>query len=146
MALFKFTKSIIDGDEIEVYNNGQHNRDFTYIDDIVEGIAGVCDHLPEQNKDWNGLNPDPASSSAPWRVYNIGNGKPVELMNFIRLIEQRLQKTAKVKLLPLQPGDVQDTCADTALLKSAINFQPKTDIEQGVNKFIDWYLDYYSCE
>lgn len=146
MALFKFTKSIIDGDEIEVYNNGQHKRDFTYIDDIVEGIVGVCDHLPEQSIDWNGLNPDPASSSAPWRVYNIGNGKPVKLMDFIHLIEQRLQKSAKIKLLPMQPGDVQDTCADTSSLKSLIDFQPKTDIEVGVNRFIDWYLEYYSCD
>ena len=146
MALFKFTEAILNDNEIEVFNNGKHKRDFTYIDDIVQGVVGVCNKIPLGNPQWNGAQPDAATSSAPWRVYNIGNGSPVELLDFVKLIEQKLQKRAKIKFLPLQPGDVPDTEADTSLLQSAIGFKPKIGIQHGVNEFIDWYLEFYNCD
>jgi len=144
MALFKFTKSIIAGEKIKVFNYGKHRRDFTYIDDIIEGITRVLDRPAPPNKSWKGKNPDSGSSFAPWRVYNIGNNNPVELLTFIKAIENALGKTALIELLPLQPGDVPDTFADVNSLIQDFNYKPKTSIEDGVGKFVSWYLKYYN--
>lgn len=143
MALFLFTRAILEGRPIQVFNRGQMRRDFTYIDDIVEGIVRVQDHIPEPNPDWRQGDPDPATSSAPYRVFNIGNGQPVELMEFIEAIEKRLGKVAAKELLPLQPGDVPATFADTGDLFAAVGFRPRTSVATGIDRFIDWYLDYY---
>jgi UDP-glucuronate 4-epimerase len=143
MALFKFTKKILAGEPIDVFNFGNHRRDFTYIDDIVEGVVRVMETTPETNPEWSGDNPDPATSRAPWRVYNIGNNQPVELMRYIEVIEDRLGKKAEKNLLPLQPGDVPDTYADVAALTEDVGYKPDTPIEEGVKRFIDWYRDYY---
>jgi UDP-glucuronate 4-epimerase len=143
MALFKFTKKILAGEPIDVFNFGNHRRDFTYIDDIVEGVVRVMEKTPEPNSDWSGDDPDPATSRAPWRVYNIGNNQPVELMRYIEVIEECLGKEAEKNLLPMQPGDVPDTYADVAALTSDVGYKPDTPIEEGVRKFIDWYRDYY---
>ena len=144
MALFKFTKSIIAGKKIKVFNYGKHRRDFTYIDDIIEGIIRVLDRPAPPNKSWKGKNPDSGSSFAPWRVYNIGNNNPVELLTFIKAIENALGKTAQIELLPLQPGDVPDTFADVNSLIKDFNYKPETSIEDGVGKFVSWYLKYYN--
>jgi len=144
MALFKFTKAIINGDEIEVYNYGNHRRDFTYIDDIVEGIVRVLDKPAKANLDWDGNNPDSGSSLSPWRVYNIGNNSPVELLKYIEAIEKALGIKAKKKLLPLQPGDVPDTYADVSDLINDFNYKPSMPIEKGVRNFIEWYTKYHS--
>jgi len=144
MALFKFTKSILEGRTIQVFNFGNHRRDFTYIDDIVEGIIRVLDKPASADANWTGANPDPGSSFVPWRVYNIGNSKPVELMQFIKAIETALGKKANLELLPLQPGDVPDTFADVTNLEDEFNYKPNTSIEDGVNRFIEWYLNYFS--
>lgn len=144
MALFKFTKNILAGEPIDVYNFGKHRRDFTYIDDIVEGVIRVLDRPAQSNPDWDGMKPDPGSSRAPWRVYNIGNSDPVELLTYIECIEQALGKKAELNLLPLQPGDVPDTFADVADLVRDVGYQPATPVEEGVQRFIDWYRDYYS--
>jgi len=144
MALFKFTKAILAGKEIEVYGEGNMRRDFTYIDDIVEGVSRVMECVPEENPQWSGDAPDPASSAAPWRVYNIGNNNPVELLRFIEVIEEALGRKAIKKLMPMQPGDVRATAADVAALGEAVGFRPSTPIEEGVRRFIDWYLEYYS--
>jgi UDP-glucuronate 4-epimerase len=144
MALFKFTKNILAGEPIDVYNFGKHRRDFTYIDDIVEGVIRVLDRPAQSNPDWDGLKPDPGSSRAPWRVYNIGNSDPVELLTYIECIEQALGKKAELNLLPLQPGDVPDTFADVADLVRDVGYQPATPVAEGVQRFIDWYRDYYS--
>ena len=143
MALFKFTKSILEGKEIEVFNFGNHKRDFTYIDDIVNGIIKVVDNPAKSNPNWSGLQPDPGSSRAPWRVYNIGNNSPVDLKDFIAAIEESIGIKAKMKLLPLQPGDVPDTYADIKSLEDDFNYRPETSIFDGVEKFIQWYKDYY---
>jgi UDP-glucuronate 4-epimerase len=143
MALFKFTKKILAGEPIDVFNFGNHRRDFTYIDDIVEGVVRVMETTPETNPEWSGDNPDPATSRAPWWVYNIGNNQPVELMRYIEVIEDRLGKKAEKNLLPLQPGDVPDTYADVAALTEDVGYKPDTPIEEGVKRFIDWYRDYY---
>ncbi len=142
MALFKFTKDILDGKFIHVYNHGKHTRDFTYIDDIVDGIIKATDNIASSNLDWNSNQPDPATSNAPWRIYNIGNNKPVQLMDYIIALEKALNKKAKIKYLPLQPGDVPDTFASTDNLKK-LNYNPKTSVEDGVSKFVKWYKDYY---
>jgi UDP-glucuronate 4-epimerase len=143
MALFKFTKAILDGDKIQVFNYGKHRRDFTYIDDIVEGIIRVLDVPAPPNVDWSGANPDSGSSFAPWRVYNIGNNNPVELLTFIKAIEKAVGKSAVMELLPLQPGDVPDTYADVDSLVDEFNYKPETSIEDGIGKFVSWYLDYF---
>ena len=143
MALFKFTKSILEGKEIEVFNFGNHKRDFTYIDDIVNGIIKVVDNPAKSNPNWSGHQPDPGSSRAPWRIYNIGNNSPVDLKDFIAAIEESIGIKAKMKLLPLQPGDVPDTYADIKSLEDDFNYRPEISIFDGVEKFIQWYKDYY---
>ncbi len=144
MALFKFTKAILAGEAIDVYGEGNMQRDFTYIDDIVEGVVRVMQKIPEGNPEWSGDDPDPSSSRAPWRVYNIGNNHPVELMRFIEVIEEALGRPAEKNLLPMQPGDVRATAADVEALGEAVGFHPSTPIEEGIRRFIDWYREYYS--
>ena len=143
MALFKFTKAILASEPIDVFNHGNHRRDFTYIDDIVEGVIRVLDRPAAINADWNSDQPDPGTSRAPWRVYNIGNSQPVELMNYIGALEQALGKKAEVNLLPLQPGDVPDTWANVDDLVEQFGYQPNTLVEQGVANFVAWYMEYY---
>ena len=139
MALFKFTKAIMNDNEIDVYNYGNHERDFTYIDDIIEGVIRVIDNPAETNVDWNGNNPDPGSSFAPWKVYNIGSNNPVTLNDYISEIERNIGKKANVNLLPLQPGDVVATYADVEDLFKTFNFKPKYNIQDGVKNFVEWY-------
>lgn len=143
MALFIFTKAILEGNPIEVYNYGKMKRDFTYIDDIVEGIVRLIPTIAASNATWNGMTPDAATSFAPYRLYNIGNNKPVELMRFIEVIEERLGKKAVKNLLPIQEGDVPETFADVDDLIRDVDFKPSTSIETGIEKFIAWYTDYY---
>ncbi len=143
MALFLFTKAILAGEPIKVFNNGKMKRDFTYIDDIVEGVVRVCDRVASPNAAWDPSQPDPGTSSAPWRIYNIGNHQPVELMRFIQAIERSLGRTAILDLLPMQPGDVAATVADVADLARDIGFEPATPIEEGIAHFIAWYRDYF---
>jgi UDP-glucuronate 4-epimerase len=144
MALFLFTKAILAGDPIQVFNYGKHQRDFTYVDDIVEGIIRTLDNPAKSNPDWSGLNPDPATSKAPWRVYNIGNQNPVELLTYISTLETALGKTAVKELLPLQPGDVPDTYADVEALVKDVGYKPNTPISEGIDKFVKWYVDYFA--
>jgi UDP-glucuronate 4-epimerase len=146
MALFLFTKAIIEGKPIDVFNNGKMRRDFTYVDDIVESISRLVSKIPLPDKKWSGLAPDPASSFAPYRVYNIGNNKPVELLHFIEVIEQQLGKKATKNFLPMQDGDVPETYADVNDLMREIDFKPETTIETGVSKFIQWYKEYYQIK
>jgi UDP-glucuronate 4-epimerase len=143
MALFKFTRAILAGQPIDVFNYGHHRRDFTYIDDIVEGVVRVLDRIPEPNPDWSGDEPDSATSSAPYRLYNIGNNQPVELLRYIEVLEQALGMEAKKNLLPLQPGDVPDTYADVQALVDAVGYKPETPVEVGVQRFVAWYRDFY---
>ena len=143
MALFKFTKAMLAGEPIDVYNYGKHRRDFTYIDDIVEGVVRVLDKPATANSNWDSDNPDPATSSAPWRVYNIGSNKPVELMDYIYALENALGRKAKINLLPLQPGDVPDTWADVDNLIEQINYKPGTKLEDGVTQFVNWHRKYF---
>ncbi len=143
MALFLFTKSILEGKPIDVFNNGHHQRDFTYIDDIVEGVVRVSDTIPEPNAGWSGDAPDPASSSSPYRLYNIGNHTPVQLLRFIEMIEQALGKKAIKTFLPMQPGDVPSTYADVEDLARDVSFAPATPIEVGVSRFVAWYREFY---
>jgi len=143
MALFLFTKNILAGKPIDVFNYGNHRRDFTYIDDIVEGVIRVLDRVPEPNPEWSGINPDSATSNAPYRLYNIGNNRPVELMRYIEVLENCLGKKAEKNLLPLQSGDVPDTYADVADLVTDVGYMPNTSIEEGIANFVDWYRDYY---
>ena len=143
MALFLFTKAILEGRPIDVFNHGKMRRDFTYIDDIVEGVFRVSGGIPAPNPDWDGDSPDPATSSAPYKVYNIGNNNPVELMGFIEAIEKALGKKAEKNFLPLQDGDVPATFADVDDLINDVGFKPSTPIEEGVARFVDWYRDYY---
>jgi UDP-glucuronate 4-epimerase len=143
MAYFSFTKAILEGRPIDVYNNGRMQRDFTYIDDIIEGIVRVMAHIPVPNPSWNPENPDPATSSAPYRVYNIGNNQPVQLGRFIEVLEECLGKKANKNLLPMQPGEVFVTYADVADLSAAVGFRPDTSIEDGIARFVDWYREYY---
>ena len=146
MALFLFTRNILEGKPIDVFNYGNHRRDFTYIDDIVEGVVRTMDTTATPNDKWDATHPDPGTSNAPYRLYNIGNQQPIELMRYIEVIEECLGKTAERNLLPLQPGDVPDTYADTEDLVADVGYQPDTPIEVGVRKFIDWYLAYYKVE
>ncbi|BCO08947.1 NAD-dependent epimerase [Desulfolithobacter dissulfuricans] len=143
MALFLFTKAILEDRPINVFNNGNMERDFTYIDDIVEGVFRLIDHLPEPNPDWSGDAPDPATSYCPWRVYNIGNNNKEKLMRYIEVLEDCLGKKAKKNFLPMQDGDVPATYADVSDLVREINFKPDTSIEEGIQKFVDWYREYY---
>ena len=145
MALFLFTRSILAGESIDVFNYGKHRRDFTYIDDIVEGVVRTSDNTATPNASWDPANPDPGTSRAPYRIYNIGNQQPVELMDYIGAIESSLGMTAEKNLLPLQDGDVPDTWADTTDLAKDVGYQPGTPVEVGVKKFIDWYLDFYNA-
>lgn len=143
MALFIFTKAILEGKPIDVYNHGKMKRDFTYVDDIVEGIVRLIPTVPKGEKSWNGATPDAASSFAPYRLYNIGNNSPVELMHFIEVIEDKIGKKAVKNLLPIQEGDVPETFADVEALTEAVGFKPSTPIETGIGNFITWYKKYY---
>ena len=143
MALFKFTKNILEGKAIEVFNNGNMIRDFTYVDDIVEGVVRVMDRPAEPDPAWNSAAPDPARSRAPYRIYNIGNNKPVQLMRYIEVLERALGKKAQIEMLPMQPGDVPATTADVSALESDIGYRPKTTVEEGVPRFVEWYRRYY---
>ncbi|MEN9570419.1 MAG: hypothetical protein RL172_1650 [Bacteroidota bacterium] len=143
MAMFLFTDAIIHNKPIQVFNNGEMERDFTYIDDIVDGVVRVINHPAQPDENWSGKNPTPASSKAPYRLYNIGNSKPVKLTAFIEAIEKKLGKTADKIMMPMQPGDVYRTYADVSDLATQLGYQPSTSIEDGVSNFIDWYIDYY---
>lgn len=142
MALQKFTNAILQGEIIKVFNYGKHRRDFTYIDDIVEGIIRVINSPAKSNLDWASDNPDPASSSAPFKIFNIGNNSPVELLDYIEAIEKSLGIRAKKELLPIQPGDVPDTFADVSDLIEQFDYKPSTNVKDGVKNFVDWYRDY----
>lgn len=143
MALFKFTKAILAGDSIDVYNHGEMHRDFTYIDDIAEAIVRLQDIIPQSNPEWSVERGSPATSSAPYHVYNIGNSSPVKLMEYISALENALGITAQKNMLPMQPGDVLDTSADTRELYSTIGFKPATSVDEGVKRFVDWYKAFY---
>ncbi len=143
MALFLFTKAILEGRPIDVFNHGQMRRDFTYIDDIVEGVIRTSDHTAPPNPAWNSDKPDPATSKAPYRIYNIGNNNPVELLHLIGTLERALGKTAEKRMLPLQAGDVPATYANVEALVQDVGFQPATPIETGVERFVNWYKEYY---
>jgi len=143
MALFLFTKAILQDEPIQVFNHGRMVRDFTYIDDIVEGVVRVIDRPATPDPAWRGSDPDPATSYAPYRIFNIGNNQPVELMRYIHAIEAALGKKAVMNMLPMQAGDVAETAADISRLEAAIDFRPRTSVEEGVKKFAEWYKDYY---
>ena len=143
MALALFTRAILAGKPIDVFNEGRMRRDFTYIDDIVEGVVRVIDQPAAPDPTWNAERPDSARSSAPWRIYNIGNHQPVELMRYIEVLESCLGKKAILDLQPIQPGDVPSTYADTAELQAATGFKPATPVETGVRRFVEWYRDYF---
>lgn len=143
MALFLFTRKILAGEPIDVFNYGKHKRDFTYVDDIVEGVVRTLDNVATANPDWDSNKPDPATSSAPFRVYNIGNNKPVDLEHYISTLEACLNRKAEKNLLPLQAGDVPDTFADVSDLIQDVNYKPNTSVEDGISNFVNWYLDYY---
>ncbi|MBK1721961.1 NAD-dependent epimerase [Thiocystis violacea] len=143
MALFKFTRAILAGEKIPVFNYGKHRRDFTYIDDIVEGVIRVLDRVAEGNPQWSGAAPDAATSLAPYRLYNIGNNKPVELMEYIQVLEDCLGKKAEMELLPLQPGDVPDTYADVEDLARDTDYHPDTPVSEGIARFVQWYRAFY---
>lgn len=143
MALFIFTRKILAGEPIDVFNFGKHRRDFTYIDDIVEGVIRTLDHTAEPDMQWDSNSPDPATSKAPYRLYNIGSNNPIELLRYIEIIEDCLGLKAQLNLLPMQPGDVPDTYADVSALETDVGFKPTTPVEQGVRQFIEWYKDFY---
>jgi UDP-glucuronate 4-epimerase len=143
MALFLFTKNILAGAPIDVFNDGQHQRDFTYIDDIVQGVLAAVDQVAAADPRWDSTAPDPATSSAPYRIYNIGNQKPVALLRYIEVLERCLGKRARKNLLPMQPGDLPDTWADVTALARDVGYRPRTDLEAGVKQFVEWYLGYY---
>jgi UDP-glucuronate 4-epimerase len=143
MAPFIFTKKILAGEPIDVFNQGHHKRDFTYVDDVVEGVVRTLDQVPAADPNWSTERPDPASSSAPYRIYNIGNHTPVALLDFITTLEKAIGKPARKNLLPMQPGDVVATYADVSGLKAATGFEPKTPLAEGIKRFVAWYRDYY---
>jgi UDP-glucuronate 4-epimerase len=143
MSPMLFSGKMLKGEPIDVFNGGHHRRDFTYVDDVVEGVVRSARLAPSADATWDALHPDPASSRAPFRIYNIGNSAPVELLQFIRLLEQALGVTARMNMLPMQPGDVQDTLADVTDLERAIGYRPQVSIEQGVERFVAWYRDYF---
>jgi UDP-glucuronate 4-epimerase len=146
MALFIFTKAIMEGKPIDIYNHGKMRRDFTYVDDIVEAIVRLIPKKTVPNSSWSGMNPDPATSFAPYRIFNIGNNKPVELIRFIEVIEQKLGKKAIKNFMAIQEGDVPETFADIDDLQREVGFKPDTSIETGVGKFVDWYLNFYQVK
>ncbi len=146
MALFSFTRAILEGSYIDVFNHGKMKRDFTYIDDIVEGVIRIMDRIPDANPEWDGKAPDPGTSFAPYRIYNIGNNSPVGLMEFISAIEECLGKKAKKNFLPMQPGDVPATYADIDDLMEAVGFKPSTPIQEGIRRFVTWYKNYYKTK
>lgn len=146
MALFMFTKSIIEGKPIDVFNYGHHRRDFTYIDDIAEGVVRILDRVAEPDPDWDSNAPDPGTSRAPYRIYNIGNSQPVELMRYIEVLEKCLGRKAERRLLPMQPGDVPDTYADVTDLMDVIGYRPSTSVEEGVARFVEWYREFYAID
>ena len=146
MALFKFTDAMLKNERIKLFNFGKHRRDFTYIDDIIEGIVRVIQKRAQKNGDWSSKNPSPGSSFVPWRVYNIGNNSPVNLEDFISALENALGVSAKRELLPLQPGDVPDTYADVKDLVEDFGYQPKTDVVHGISRFVSWYKNYYKVK
>jgi UDP-glucuronate 4-epimerase len=146
MALFLFTKAILEGKPIDVFNQGKMRRDFTYVDDIVEGIVRLIPKPPTGNPGWRGENPDPASSFAPYKIYNIGNNHPVELLHFIEVLESKLGRKAVKNLLPLQEGDVPETYADVDDLMRDVGFKPSTSIETGIGNFVNWYKEYYKVK
>ncbi len=143
MALFKFTRGMLAGEPIPVFNNGNMVRDFTYIDDIVEGVVRVLDRPPQADSHWDVQHPDPATSWAPYRVFNIGNNGPVQLLDFIAALERHLGVKAKLEMMPMQPGDVPSTMADVSALEEAVGFRPKTTIDEGIARFVEWYRSYY---
>lgn len=143
MALFLFTRAILEGRPIDVFNEGRMQRDFTYVDDIVEGVIRVLDRIPTPDPDWSGLRPDPSSSSAPYRLYNIGNNQPMELMEYIAALEEALGKTAIKNMLPMQPGDVPATWADVDELTRDVGFRPSTPVREGIRRFVAWYREYH---
>lgn len=144
MALFLFTRAILAGEPVRVFNHGRHKRSFTYVDDIVDGVVGILGRVPSPDPHWSGDRPDPGSSGvAPYRIYNIGNEKPVELLRYIEVLEKCLGKTARFEMLPLQPGDVPDTEANVSALVQATGHAPKVDVHEGVPRFVDWYRRYY---
>ena len=143
MALFKFTKNIIEDKPIPVFNHGNHTRDFTFISDIVEGVIRSSDQIAQANPNWDSNNPDPSTSNAPFRIFNIGNNNPVKLIEYIHAIEKALGKEAILDLLPLQAGDVPDTFADSTALEQSVGYKPSVSVEDGVKQFVDWYRDFY---
>lgn len=143
MALFKFTKNIIEDQPVPVFNHGNHTRDFTFISDIVEGVIRSSDQIAQPDPNWDSKNPDPSTSYAPFRIFNIGNNNPVKLIEYIHAIEKALGKEAILELLPLQPGDVQDTFADSSSLEQMVGYKPLVSVEDGVKQFVDWYRDFY---
>jgi UDP-glucuronate 4-epimerase len=143
MALFLFTQKILAGSSIDVFNDGNHQRDFTYVDDIVKGVVAALDHVAAPDPKWNSNRPNPGTSNAPFRIYNIGNQSPISLLRYIEVLEQCLGRKSQKNLLPLQPGDVTDTWADVEALARDVGYRPSTDLEQGVKRFVEWYLDYY---
>jgi UDP-glucuronate 4-epimerase len=145
MALFLFTRAILQDRPIDVFNEGRMKRDFTYVDDIVEGLVRVVERMPEPDPAWNGDHPDPSSSFAPYRIYNIGNNRPVALMDFIAFLEQNLGRKARLNFLPMQAGDVPATFADVEDLMEDVGFKPATPIAEGIRRFVAWYRDYYGC-
>ena len=143
MALFLFARNILEGKPIDVYNNGHHKRDFTYVDDIAEGVVRACEHIAAPDLNWSGATHDPASSRAPYRIYNIGNHQSVQLMRYIEVLEECLGRKAEKRFLPLQPGDVPETCADVEDLARDVGYRPATPVEEGVRRFVDWFCEYY---
>jgi UDP-glucuronate 4-epimerase len=143
MALFLFTRNILAGKPIDVFNYGHHRRDFTFVEDIAEGVVRACDQVATGNPDWDGAAPDPGTSRAPYRLYNIGNNRPVELLRYIELLEECLGRKAQMNMLPLQAGDVPDTWADIEDLRRDVGYTPATPVEVGIRRFVDWYLAYY---
>ena len=146
MALFQFTKDILAGRPINVFNYGNHRRDFTYIDDIAEGVVRSMDRIATPNEQWDSDSPDPGTSNVPYRIYNIGNSKPVELKHYIAVLEKCLGRKAEYNLLPLQPGDVPDTWADVHDLKADVGYMPSTPVEEGVRRFVEWYMGFYEAD
>jgi len=143
MALFLFTKNILEGKPIDVFNHGHHKRDFTFVDDIAEGVVRACDRVAQPDPNWDGNNPDPSTSKAPFRIYNIGNNRPVPLMHYIEVLEQCLGKKAEKNMLPMQLGDVPETSANIDDLVRDVGYRPATAVEEGVKRFVEWYLEYY---
>ena len=143
MALFKFTKNIIAGQSIPVFNHGNHTRDFTFVEDIAEGVIRSSDQIAEVNPNWDSNHPDPATSNAPFRIFNIGNNNPVKLIEYIQAIEKAVGQEAILELLPLQAGDVPDTFADSSALEKSVGYKPSVSVEAGVKQFVDWYRDFY---